>query len=130
MAVLAANKTEILFDGEKIHGLKAFTYRVSKDPQEVRALGLSERIGVAYGKLQVEGTILVHSNSELLNKHQENNTHFQIIMSVVQDTYPEGLGIKQFTFDGCHIRERGFELAANGYALTTYTFIADRVREA
>jgi hypothetical protein len=129
MAVLAANKTEILFDGEKIHGLKGFTYEVFKDRQDVPGIGMNERIGVVYGRLRVKGKILVHSNSELLNKHMENNTHFQIIMSIKQDSYPEGLGVKMFTFDGCHVDYREFQLDNHGYALTTYTFTADRIRE-
>ena len=130
MAVLAANKTEILFDGEKIHGLKGFNYEMSKDTQDIGAVGMSERVGVVYGRLKISGTILVYSNSELLNRHMDNNTHFQIVMSIQQDSYPEGLGVKQFTFDGCHVEKREFVLDAHGFALTTYTFTADRVREA
>ncbi len=130
MAVLAANKSELLFDGEKIHGLKGFTYKVYKDRQDVRGVGMNERLGVVYGRLHVKGKILVHSNSELLNKHMDNNTTFQIILSVMQDSYPEGLGLKQFTFDGCHVDDREFQLDSHGYALTTYTFTADRLREA
>jgi hypothetical protein len=130
MAVLAANKTDVLFDGEHIHGLKGFTYKVYKDPQDVPGIGRNERIGVVYGRLRVEGKILVHSNSELLNRHMENNTHFQIIMSITQDSYPENLGVKRFTIDGCHVDYREFQLESHGYALTTYTFTADRVTEA
>jgi len=98
-AAPAANKTEILFDGQQISGLKGFTYKVYKDRQDVRGIGMNERIGVLYGRLHVKGKILVHSNSELLNEHMDNNTSFQIM----QDSYPEGLGIKQFTFRECTI---------------------------
>jgi hypothetical protein len=129
MSVLAANKTEILFDGEKIHGIKGFTYEVYKDSQDVRGIGLNERIGVVFGRLYVKGKILVHYNSELLNRHLDNNTHFQIIMTTMQDSYPESLGVKKFTFDGCHVDYREFQLESNGYALTTYIFTADRVKE-
>ena len=130
MAVLAANKTEILFDGEKIHGLKGFAYKVFMDQQDVPGIGMNERVGVVYGRLRVEGKILVNSNSELLNQHMENNTHFQIIMTITQDSYPEGLGVKQFTFDGCHLNYREFQLDNHEYGLTTYAFTADRIREA
>ncbi len=130
MAVFSANKTELLFDGEKIHGLSHFSYEVFKDTRDVSGIGIGERIGVARGGLKIQGLIGVNSNSELLNKHLDNNTHFQIIMSVQQDTYPEGLGVKQFTFDGCHIEKREFTLEAHGVGHTVYTFNADRVREA
>lgn len=129
MAILAANKTEILVDGDKIHGIKGFNYSYCTDQQDVPAIGNNERIGVVYGGSKVEGKILVHSNSEVLNTHMSNNTHFEIIMTIMQDSYPEGLGMKKFTFSGCHISYREFELDSHGYGLTTYTFTADRLRE-
>ena len=49
--------------------------------------------------LLLNGKVLVHSNSGLLNKHMDNNTHLQAILSALH--YPE-----------------------------TYTFTADRIREA
>lgn len=189
-AVLAANKTEILFDGEEIEGLKGFTYKVYKDRQDVRGIGMNERIGVTYaeaqpdeegelvlttyglplrgvvgmmllpepkglarGRLHVKGKILVACPEEVmdaldptegfidqaeeaarltslvLSGHMDNNTSFQIILSIMQNSYPEGLGIKQFTFDGCHVDDREFQIDSHGYALTTYTFTADRLRE-
>jgi hypothetical protein len=190
-AVLAANKTEILFDGDTIQGLKGFTYKVYKDRQDVRGIGANERVGLSYiegeadedglvsltmygpglghlvslmqnscsgGRaledIYIEGKIVVEcplpeslygipalshgefaeeamsEASETLNKHMDNNTHLQIILSVMQDSYPEGLGIKQFTFDGCYVDDREFQITSGGHALTTYTFTADRLREA
>ncbi len=192
-AVLAANKTEILFDGEKIQGLKGFTYKVYKDRQDVRGIGMNERIGVVYVEgqadeeglltvtmygsglghlvslmqnsrsggralegIHIEGKIVVacpediwdsthgvpsspyidfaeeamFEASRVLYDHMENNTHFQITLSIMQDSYPEGLGIKQFTFDNCYVDDREFQIDSHGYALTTYTFTADRLREA
>ena len=111
--------------------------------------------GVVDGGLHVEGRILVtcpeevvdalhgpplvrfidqaevamQLTSPLLYEHMENNTSFQIILSIMQDSYPEGLGMKQFTFDGCHVDDREFQIDSHGYALTTYTFTADRLRE-
>ncbi len=189
-AVLAANKTEILFDGEEILGLKGFTYKVYKDRQDVRGLGVKERTGVTYvvgkvdedgevtwttyghsprqvaammkrnsspmgGSYHVEGTVTFISprdvqdlmgdiqpippidfaddasdrTAPLLTNHMDNNTSFQIDLSIMQDSYPEGLGIKQFTFDGCHVDDREFQIDSHGYALTTYTFTGDRIRE-
>ena len=129
MPVFSANKTEVLFDGEKIQGLKGFAFKVADDRQDVRGLGAQERIGVVYGRLQVKGQIIVNSNSELLNKHMNERTSFQVVVQVDQTAYPEDLGKKKITFDGCHVDEREFTLDANGYALSTYTFTADRLRE-
>jgi hypothetical protein len=192
-AILAPEKTEILFDGEEIHGLKGFTYKVYKDRQDVRGIGMNERVGLTYAEaqpdeegdlalttygmplrrlaraiehlrqrgriheqIQIEGEITIVclpeiqdevlltqslspadfaaeagcSASPLVCEHMENHTSFQISLSVMQESYPEGLGIKQFTFDGVHIDDREFQLDSHGYALTTYTFTADRLREA
>ena len=193
-APVAANKTEIFFDGEKIQGLKGFTYKVYKDRQDVRGIGMNERIGVVYVEgqadeeglltvtmygsglghlvslmrnsrsggralegIHIEGKIVVacpediwdsplgepsinpyidfaeeamFAASPVLYNHMDNNTHFQITLSIMQDSYPEGLGIKQFTFDGCYVDDREFQIDSHGYALTTYTFTADRLREA
>jgi len=129
MPVFAANKTDVLFDGEKIPGLKGFGFKVADDRQDVRGLGNQERIGVVYGKLQIKGQIIVNSNSELLNKHMGDRSSFQIVVQVDQTAYPEELGKRKMTFDGCHVDEREFTLDANGYALSTYTFTADRIRE-
>ena len=195
---LAVTENDILFDGERIHGLKGFTYKVYKDRQDVRSgddpiitfdgkiqvmagsplqaymdnhfdnqLGFVAQVNSRvelpdqaqemeqitlifeeclvtnrnaymneYGEEVVDyqvglcARVLVHSNSELLNKHMDNNTHFQIILTIMQDSYPEGLGVKQFTFDGCHVDDREFQIDSHGYALTTYTFTSDRLREA
>ena len=128
-SVLAANKTTITFDGEEIHGLKGFTYKVYLDRQDVRAISKHERIGVVYGREHVKGKILVHSNNEKLNGYMKNRASFQIMVMTMQDSYPQKLGQKKMTFDGCHIDDREFQLDAHGYGLTTYTFTADRVRE-
>jgi len=129
MAILAANKTEVLFDGQPLPGLKGFTYKVYKDRQDVRGIGKNERLGVVYGRLHVKGQILIHSNSEFLNKKMESNESFQIVVQIEQTSYPEALGVKKLTFDGCHVDDREFTLDSHGYGLTTYTFTADRVRE-
>jgi hypothetical protein len=129
MPVLAANKTEVMFDGEKIGGLKGFAFKVFEDKQEVRGIGTEERLGVVYGRLHIKGQVLIHSNSEFLNRRMLEREPFQVVVRIDQSTYPEKSGTKSITFDGCHIDDREFTLDANGYALTTYTFTADRLRE-
>lgn len=157
-AVLAANKTEVLVDGQPIPGLKGFTYKVYKDRQDVReigeneiitegsliynddqiievqgiGLGLNAGIGASNANLHVKGKILVYSNSELselLDQHMQDNTCFQIVLQTEQTSYPESLGTKKITFDGVHVDDREFTMDTHGYGLTTYTFTADRIRE-
>jgi hypothetical protein len=76
---------------------------------------------------RAEGRILVHSDSELLDELYENNTSFQVILSIMQDSYPEGLEI--FYLDMCHVDDREFQLDSHGYALTTYSFNAGNISE-
>lgn len=129
--IVNANKVEILFDGQLIAGIKGFTFKVYKDKQEIPAIGSHETFGYSYGKLHVRGQILVHSNSKLLNEHMEADTTFQIVVSMPADSFQPGVEgvLKQMTFDEVHVDDREFSLDAHGYALTTYTWSAIRVRE-
>ncbi|MFH1724505.1 MAG: hypothetical protein ABII00_07775 [Elusimicrobiota bacterium] len=125
-AVLAANKTEIMFDGEKIHGLKGFTYKVYKDRRDVRGDGKKEGTGLLQKRLHVIGEILVHSSSELLDKHMDNNTSLQIILqTIMQDSYPEGLSGPTFRFHECAIEGmRPLSRGDGARAFTVYSFRA------
>ena len=60
----ASEKVEILFAGERIDGLKGFTY-------EAHSIKPSSGTGNADSVMKVKGTILVSPNSELLNKRME-----------------------------------------------------------
>ena len=94
-AAVSVAQSELSFDGEKLHGLKGFTYKVYKDRQDVHGIGIN------YGRLHVRGKILVHSNSELLNTHMDDYTSFEIILSIMQESYPEGLSTRSFAFKNC-----------------------------
>jgi len=122
----AADKVEILFAGEKIYGLKGFSYEAHDSKRPVEDTGKEETVR-AYGMVDVKGSILVNPNSELLNKHMENNTSFEIILYIMQDSYPEVIEIRQFRFEGVHVDGRAFQMDSEGYALSTYTFTADGV---
>ncbi len=129
--IVTANKVEILFDGKQIPGIKGFTFKVYKDKKEIPAIGSSETFGYSYGKLHIRGQILVHSNSKLLNDHMEQDNTFQIVVAMPLDSFQPGADsiIKKMTFDEVHVDDREFSLDAHGYAMTTYTWSAIRVRE-
>jgi len=106
-ASIAANGITVnCFSGD----FPVFGYKVYRNRQDVRCAGMRKHIGAVYGRLHVKGKILagggsenilsalfvdvrgkilVHSNSELLDKHMDNNTSLQIR----QESYPEGLNI-------------------------------------
>ncbi len=129
--LVSANKVEILFDGAPIAGIKGLTFKVYKDKREIPAIGSPETFGYSYGKLHIRGQVLVHSNSKFMNEHMESDTTFQIVVMMPADPYQPGVDgiMKQMTFDEVHVDDREFSLDAHGYAITTYTWSAVRVRE-
>lgn len=118
-AVLTTNKTEILFDGEKIEGLKDFSYHASwsRRPSE-------DEVGV----MNITGSISVHPNSQLLNDHMVVNDSFDIILSITQDAPSHGREINQFVLEACRVDNRNFHLDSEGYAVTTYAFTAQQIQ--
>lgn len=118
-AVLTTNKTEILFDGEKIPELKDFAYNASwsRRPSD-------DDVGV----MKIKGRITVHPNSQLLNEHMDANSSFDIIISITQDSHPQGQEINQFVLEGCRVDNRNFHLDAEGYAATSYAFTAQQIQ--
>jgi hypothetical protein len=131
MTVLTANNTTILIDGKKVPGLRSISYKTIRNRQDVPEIGINERINVVFGRWKITGTIIVNSVSEMLNKHMEDDSPFQIVVSMlVPPVTPDGQeATKKLTFDTVHLDDREFSLDAHGYALTTYTFTATRIRE-
>jgi hypothetical protein len=118
-AVLTTNKTEILFDGEKIPELKEFSYNASWSRRPT-----DDEVGV----MNIRGSISVHPNSQLLNEHMDANSSFDIIISITQDSHPQGQEINQFVLEGCRVDNRNFHLDAEGYAATSYAFTAQQIQ--
>lgn len=118
-AVLETNKTEILFDGEKIEGLKDFSYNASwsRRPSE-------DEVGV----MKIKGSISVHPNSQLLNDYMVANGSFDVILSITQDAPSQGREINQFVLEECRVDNKNFHLDAEGYAVTTYAFTAQQIQ--
>lgn len=88
----AASNTEVLFDGEAIDGLIGLNFKVYKDRQDVRGIGM-----------RVKGKILVHSNSEILNAHMDTDTSFQVILSTTHDSSPDESDSKRFILEACRL---------------------------
>jgi hypothetical protein len=118
-AVLSTNNAEILFDGEKIEGLKGFSYHASwsRRPSE-------DEVGV----MNITGSISIHPNSQLLNDHLVINNSFDIILSITQDAPSQGREINQFVLEACRVDNKNFHLDSEGYALTTYAFTAQQIQ--
>jgi len=140
-------RVNVLLNGQPIPGLKEIVFKVYKGPQELWEGRLHPTTSKAFALkvfkrgrqvqgirpltegVYVKGRIIIRSDSSHLKRFHQNNKSFEIILSIMQDSYPESLGLKQFTFNRCHVDDREFKLDSHGYALTTYTFTADRIRE-
>lgn len=131
MTVLTANNTNVLIDGKKVPGLRSISYKTIRNRQDVPEIGMNERINVVFGRWKIQGTVIVNSVSEGLNKHMEKDSPFQIVITMlVPPATADGQATtKKLTFDECHLDDREFSLDAHGYALTTYTFTSTRLRE-
>ena len=130
MPVIAATKTEVLFDGQKLDGLKGFQYKRVIQRQDVDTIGSKERRTLVFGKELIKGVAIFHSNSPVLNEWMNSEKPFQIVLQTTLDPYGVNPGnTKKLTFDECRIEESEFSMDANGYGLTTYTWTATRMRE-
>lgn len=128
MPIYTANSSNVLLDGEPIEGLQSITYKVSRNRQDVAAVGTDERIDVLFGLKIVSGKIEVKSTNPILDGHLEANTAFQIVANLKKE-----LGLtaaeRTVTFDECFLDDKDFGIDTNGVAVTTYLFTATRVRE-
>jgi len=115
-----SEKVEILFAGERIDGLQGFTY----EAHSIKPSSGQDKAGSADSVMEVKGTILVSPNSELLNKHMEEDTTFEIALYIMQGSYLEGIETHQFRLEGVSVKDRVFQMDAGGNALSTYAFTA------
>jgi hypothetical protein len=131
MTILTANNTKVTIDGQPVPGLRSISYKTIRNRQDVPEIGMNERIGVVFGRWKITGTIIVNSVSESLNKHMEDDSRFQIVITmIVPPVAADGQPTtKSLTFDECHLDDREFSLDAHGYAITTYTFTSTKLRE-
>jgi hypothetical protein len=80
---------------------------------------------------QAHGRIIVQTQSyaeEKMNEAQETYELLVIIIIIHMPT-PGGLRTDKYLLDGVSNDDREFQTDSHGYALTTYTFTADRLRE-
>ncbi|WP_428265601.1 hypothetical protein [Haliangium sp.] len=125
--ILTANQSNVTIDGTVIEGIQSISYRELRAQQDIMALGSEERVGVAYGAMSVQGSIVVASSSTTLNGHMAQKTSFQIVANLLKE-FGTGQGSQTVTFDDCYVRDMAFGIDANGVGATTYEFTATRVQ--
>ena len=136
MSVISANVSDVKCDGEAIPGLQSINYQIVRNRQNVQRIGSEERLGVDYGPLQVNGSIVVRSTypklDSLLIKTGADMKSFQIVVDLKSGaigTGKWGQSVKSVTFDECYLEGKTYAMDANGVGLSTYTFTSTRVRE-
>ena len=71
--ILTANRSDLTIDGVVEPGIQSISFRENRAFQDIMAIGTDERIDIAYGGLQVRGTIVVASSSDLLRETTEGS---------------------------------------------------------
>ena len=125
--VYSANRSNVLVNGKPVEGLQSLVYRVVTERQDVRAVGIDERIDVIFGMRTVQGELVVQSTNPDLDKCLDERKKLQIVVNLKRD---EAEGAKRtLSFDDCFVESKSFNLDAGGSVLTTYVFTATRARE-
>lgn len=125
--IFSANRSSVLVNGTAVEGLQSLVFRVVTERQDVRAIGIDERVDVIFGLRSVQGELVVHSANAELDDHLAKRSKFQIVANLKRD---EAEGAKRtLSFDDCFIESKSFSLTAGGVVATTYTFTATRARE-
>ncbi len=125
--IFSANHSSVLVNGEAVEGLQSLVFRVVTERQDVRGVGVDERVDVLFGLRTVQGELIVQSANHTLDDHLAARSKFQIVANLARDA-AEGAK-RTLSFDDCYVENKSVALSANGSVFTTYTFTATRVRE-
>jgi hypothetical protein len=125
-ALYAANKSNVLIDGEAIESLQSIAFRVITEREDIRSVGTDERINVVFGLRTVQGELVVRSAAVKLDELLRDRAKFQLVASLKEDENGEA---RTYSFDDCYVEGKSFNMGASGSAVTTYVFTATRVRE-
>ncbi len=128
--VLSKNKAAIFVDGERIHGLQGFGYKLYKPSRWNDPITEINIRPVRRGEnWKIKGRILIRSDSDLLNMFQMDETVFQITIKMKQESFSKGDNTKRLTIEDCQIVERKLLMNAQNRVTTEYIFIADQMIE-
>lgn len=127
--IYAANRSNVLIDGEAIEGLHTLHYRVNVERQDIRAIGSDERVDVAFGLRTVEGELIVRSSSDKLDTLLAQSARFQVVANLKKDGGMATESSRTVSFDDCFAVSKRFDMEAGDAARTLYMFTATRVRE-
>jgi hypothetical protein len=131
--IFSANKSNVSINVEgqepqTVEGLQSITYKAYQDRQDVTAIGIDERIDVAFGLKHVKGSMRIKSTNSTLNDLLSNGTVFQLVASLKsRGIDPET--VQRVTLDQCYLDDKEFDIDVSGVAMTTYYFNATSVRE-
>lgn len=126
--VYAANRSNVLIDGQPIEGLRSLVYRVVTEREDVRAIGSDERVDVIFGLRTIHGELAVASASPDLDARLHGRSRFQVVANLRRDEGGEGPR-RTLSFDDCYVEGKSFTMGAGGAVTTTYAFTATRIRE-
>ena len=122
--ILAANRANVLIDGEAVDGLQEITYRSETPYSDVAAIGSRDRIGVVFGTTAVTGALRIRSVDDRLEGLLQAQSPFQIFVST-NDSADEVL--HELAFSDCYLHGKSHVMGAGNVAETLYEFSATTV---
>ncbi|PZN72759.1 MAG: hypothetical protein DM484_24095 [Candidatus Methylumidiphilus alinenensis] len=126
--VFIANRSTVLIDGSAVEGLQSLVFRVVTEREDIRAVGINERIDVSFGLRTVQGELVVKSANYELDNHLTERSKFQLVANLKKDQTADAPK-RTLSFDDCYIEGKSFGLDAGGSGVSTYAFTATRLRE-
>ena len=129
--IAAANASRVLIDGKDPGNIQSVDFKISRNRQNIHAVGKDERIGADWGALFVQGAVRIRSGyPELDKKLYQMVAGFQYFQIVVE-LQPQGSDkpVRKITFDECILEDKTLTMDAAGVPITTYNFTATRISE-
>ncbi len=126
-----ASATKIMVDGEQAAGVQKIDFSISRNRVNIHSTGTDERQMAAFGPLHVDGTLVVRSTLDKLDKKLYEPIEKLAAFQIVVDLQAQGgtTGKKKISFDECYLDRKALAMDATGTLQTTYFFSAVRVRE-
>jgi len=129
--VAAANASRVLIDGKDPGNVQSVDFKITRNRQNIHAVGKDERIAADWGALLVQGAVRIRSGYPELDKKLYQTVPAFAYFQIVVEMAPQGSSkpVRKITFDECILEDKSMTMDATGVPITTYNFTATRISE-
>ena len=129
--IAASNASRIMIDGKDPGHVQSIDFKITRNRQNIHAVGKDERIGADWGALFVQGSVRIRSAypplDDKLYQTVPGFQYFQIVVELAPQGHDKPA--RKITFDECIVEDKTFGMDATGVPVTTYNFTATRISE-